>query len=189
MFMPVKEASSSSLFQTDVRRRTNLSTATNALRSAAVEAQNDSLGLSSEERLAEMEDELNRIVDRDVETLVEGMEEILELSSVGAVDKLRALQDSLAIELRTETLVRSCTSLMALSHSMKMLWLLGDEANGRKIQDAQTSSLNSEIVQLKSRAAQLIEELKLNPSVETTCDHEMNLDPSPPSSSSADQPN
>ena len=70
--MPVKEASSSSLFQTDVRRRTNLSTATNALRSAAVEAQNDSLGLSSEERLAEMEDELNRIVDRDVETLVEG---------------------------------------------------------------------------------------------------------------------
>jgi len=82
MFVPEKDAGSSSLFQTDVRRRTNLSTATNALRSAAVEAQNDSLGLSSEERLAEIEDEMNRIVDRDVETLVEGMEEIVDLSSV-----------------------------------------------------------------------------------------------------------
>ncbi|KAA1083716.1 hypothetical protein PGT21_004994 [Puccinia graminis f. sp. tritici] len=190
MFVPEKEASNSSLFQTDVRRRTNLSTATNALRSAAVEAQNDSLGLSSEERLSEMEDELNRIVDRDVETLVEGMEEIIDLSSVGSVDKLRALQDSLAIELRTETLVRSCTSLMALSHSMKMLWLLGDEANGRRIQDARIRSLNAEIVKLKSRAAQLIEELKVSPSAESSSDHQMNLDPSPPSSSSdAQRPN
>ncbi|OAV94531.1 hypothetical protein PTTG_05749 [Puccinia triticina 1-1 BBBD Race 1] len=184
MFVPEKESTNSSLFQTDVRRRTNLSTATNALRSAAVEAQNDSLGLSSEERLAEMEDELNRIVDRDVETLVEGMEEIIDLSSVGSVDKLRALQDSLAIELRTETLVRSCTSLMALSHSMKMLWLLGDEANRRRIQDARTSPLNSEISKLKSRAAQLIEELKVGPPADSS-DHEMNLDPSPPSPSNA----
>jgi hypothetical protein len=82
MFVPEKEAASGSLFQTDVRRRTNLSTATNALRSAAAETHDDFLGSSSEKRLAEMEDELNRIVDRDVETLVEGMEEIIDLSSV-----------------------------------------------------------------------------------------------------------
>lgn len=158
---------------------------TNALRSAAVEAQNDSLGLSSEERLAGIEDELNRIVDRDVETLVEGMEEIIDLSAVGSIDKLRALQDSLAIELRTETLIRSCTSLMALSHSMKMLWLLGDEANGRRIQDARVKALSSEIDTLKSRAATLIEELKVKTKPGSS-DHKMNLDPSPPSSSNID---
>lgn len=184
MLIPEKDAgASSSLFQTDVRRRTKLSTATNALRSAAVEARNDSLGLSSEERLAEMEDELNRIVDRDVETLVEGMEEIIDLSSCGSVDKLRALQDSMAIELRTETLIRSCTSLMALSHSMKMLWLLGDEENGRRILSARTESLNSEIDTLKARATKLIEELKVAPSTKST-DQPMNLDPPLSSSSS-----
>ncbi|KNZ52568.1 uncharacterized protein VP01_3519g2 [Puccinia sorghi] len=189
MFVPEKDAGSSSLFQTDVRRRTNLSTATNALRSAAVEAQNDSLGLSSEERLAEVEDEMNRIVDRDVETLVEGMEEIVDLSSVKSVDKLRALQDSLAIELRTETLVRSCTSLMALSHSMKMLWLMGDEAHGRRIQEARISSLNSEIAQLKSRAAELIEELKVSSSADSSSNHAMNLDPTPPTAINVEPPN
>ncbi|MBW0497358.1 hypothetical protein O181_037073 [Austropuccinia psidii MF-1] len=163
MLIPEKDntSSSSSLFQTDVRRRTKLSTATNALRSAAVEAQTDSLGVSSDECLREMEDEANRIIDRDIETLVEGMEEIVDLSMVKSIDKLRALQDSLALELRTETLVRSCTSLMVLSHSMKMMWLLGDEAHGRLVRDRRLKALGAEIEILKSRAKDLMEDLKV----------------------------
>jgi hypothetical protein len=79
---------------------------------------------------------------------------------------------------------------MALSHSMKMLWLLGDEANGRRIQESQISSLNSEIAQLKARAAQLIEELKMgNSTSPDPSDHEMNLDPTPPSSNNAEPSN
>lgn len=68
-------------FQTDVRRRTNLSTTTNALRSMA-EGPNEGMSMSSQDFLKTVEDEMNRIVDRDVETLVEGMEEIVDLSMV-----------------------------------------------------------------------------------------------------------
>lgn len=38
--------------------------------------------MSSQDFLKTVEDEMNRIVDRDVETLVEGMEEIVDLSMV-----------------------------------------------------------------------------------------------------------
>ncbi|KAI8447097.1 hypothetical protein BY996DRAFT_7743276 [Phakopsora pachyrhizi] len=147
-------------FQTDVRRRTNLLTARNALQSAA-EAPNEILELSSAEYLRHTEDEINRIIDRDVETLVEGMEEIIDLSVVKSVDKLRSLQDSLAIELRTETLIRSCTSLMSLSHSMKMMWLLGDESHSGKVQELRFRELDEEINRLKLKATSLIEQLKI----------------------------
>ncbi|KAG0149313.1 hypothetical protein CROQUDRAFT_342308 [Cronartium quercuum f. sp. fusiforme G11] len=161
MSIPEKEASG---FQTDVRRRTNLSTTTNALRSMA-EGPNEGMSMSSHDFLRSVEDEMNRIVDRDVETLVEGMEEIIDLSVVGAPDKLRSLQDSLAIELRAETLVRSCTSLLSLSHSMKMMWLLGDEAHFRKIRDEKVLELTREIKSLKAEVADLMESLKSDANV------------------------
>ncbi|KAH9807744.1 hypothetical protein DFH28DRAFT_1001986 [Melampsora americana] len=156
MSIPEKELSG---FQTDVRRRTNLSTTTNALKSTA-EGPNEGMSMSSHDFLRTVEDEMNRIVDRDVETLVEGMEEIIDLSMVGPVDKLRSLQDSLAIELRSETLVRSCTSLLSLSHSMKMMWLLGDEAHSRNIRDRKVLELTNEIEDIKAEVAGLMNMMK-----------------------------
>lgn len=73
-------------FQTDVRRRTALSTSSNALRplGAAPPSDADDLGSSttSDEYLRGVEEEVNRGIDREVETLIEGMEEILSLASV-----------------------------------------------------------------------------------------------------------
>lgn len=82
MSIPEKELSG---FQTDVRRRTNLSTTTNALKSTA-EGPNEGMSMSSHDFLRTVEDEMNRIVDRDVETLVEGMEEIIDLTMVSHFD-------------------------------------------------------------------------------------------------------
>lgn len=100
---------------------------------------------------------------------------------VGSIDKLRSLQDSLAIELRTETLVRSCTSLLSLSHSMKMMWLLGDEVHLRKIRDQKVTGLTREIEDLKAQASDLMEVLRSDgnlfsvpPPVEVKTDEPMN---------------
>lgn len=84
--LPDASSSGGGAFQTDVRRRTALSTSANALRplgaAASASDTDEGAGVTSDEYLRAVEEEVNRSIDRDVETLVDGMGEIVALASV-----------------------------------------------------------------------------------------------------------
>lgn len=69
--------------QTDVRRRTVLPSTLNNLRNTAASG----LDLTSDEYLDKQEEELNRVVDQNVEQLVEGMKDLVALARVSPTSR------------------------------------------------------------------------------------------------------
>ncbi|KAJ3503380.1 hypothetical protein NMY22_g18268 [Coprinellus aureogranulatus] len=100
---------------TDVSRPSALPTA-NLTR--AVSQHNDQ---NSAEYLDSVEEEWNKKVDAEVEVLVDGMVDLVNLASIGNKDKFIVAQEAFQAQSRAESMVRAAHSLLSIVHSMKLL--------------------------------------------------------------------
>jgi len=149
-------------FQTDALRPAALPTASlKPLRTAtgtSVEEQSHTIDQSSEAYLDAVYEDWNKKVDVEVETLVDGMAELVNIANIGNKDKHRIAQEAFEAQCRTESMVsegwmdskqsillcprssiirvidpslhsqvRAATSLLSITHSLKLLFLLSDE--------------------------------------------------------------
>ncbi|PVF93591.1 hypothetical protein CPB86DRAFT_789916 [Serendipita vermifera] len=55
------------------------------------------------------------------------MADLVNIASVGNKDKFRIAQEAFETQCRTESMVRAATSLLSITHSLKLLLLLSDE--------------------------------------------------------------
>lgn len=113
-------AGSSQSFQTDARFRTALPTA--SLKSSITVPQVD-----SETFLQNHEEEWNRLVDVEVEGLAEGMADLVGIASIEDKDRFQIAQEAFQAECRAESMVLAANSLLSITHSLKLMFLLGDE--------------------------------------------------------------
>ncbi|PPQ71193.1 hypothetical protein CVT24_010011 [Panaeolus cyanescens] len=143
--------------QTDVSRPSALPTA-NLLQHRIAAAQ-PALDQNSAEYLDSIEEEWNKKVDLEVETLVDGMVDLVGLASIGDKDKFRVAQESFQAESRAESMIRAANSLLSITHSMKLLLLLSDEAQIAHRRDAELKAVQEEREDIKKKVAVLLDEL------------------------------
>jgi hypothetical protein len=91
--------------QTDVSRPSALPTANFLQRGTASQSLVDQ---NSAEYLDTIEEEWNKKVDLEVETLLDGMVDLVGLASIGDKDKFRIAQESFQAQTRAESMVCSC---------------------------------------------------------------------------------
>jgi len=142
--------------QTDVSRPSALPTGRlrpTASQAAVLVEQN------STEYLDAVEEEWNKKVDAEVETLVDGMCDIVGLASIGDKDKFRIAQESFQAECRAESMVRAAHSLLSITHSMKLLLLLSDEAQIATQRDRAIDEAGKDADESKKKVAELLDEL------------------------------
>ncbi|KAF4588091.1 hypothetical protein EYR38_010056 [Pleurotus pulmonarius] len=144
--------------QTDVSRPSALPTANLLQRQRNIAAQ-ASLDQNSDEYLDTIEEEWNKKIDTEVETLVDGMVDLVGLASIGEKDKFKVAQESFQAESRAESMVRAANSLLAVTHSMKLLLLVSDEAQIAHRRDAELRDLQEEAKDTKANIAKLLDEL------------------------------
>ncbi|KAI3600972.1 mediator of rna polymerase ii transcription subunit 22-like [Moniliophthora roreri] len=145
--------------QTDVSRPSALPTAS-LLQRGIPQAQVDQ---NSAEYLDAIEEEWNKKVDLEVETLVDGMVDLVGLASIGDKDKFRIAQESFQAQLRAESMVRAANSLLSITHSMKLLLLLSDEAQIANRRDTELNQVYQERDEAKAKVAALLDELLRRP--------------------------
>ncbi|TFK74143.1 hypothetical protein BDN72DRAFT_833862 [Pluteus cervinus] len=148
--------------QTDVSRPSALPTASLLQRSAAQNV----VDQNSAEYLDSIEEEWNKKVDVEVETLVDGMVDLVNLASIGDKDKFRIAQESFQAQSRAESMVRAASTLLSITHSMKLLLLLSDEAQITHRRDAELKHVQEEKDLAKRKVVELLDEL-LKPSNES----------------------
>ncbi|KAF8340358.1 uncharacterized protein EI90DRAFT_2906513 [Cantharellus anzutake] len=110
---------------TDVSRRAPLDTG--RLRSARPPTQAAEEERNSEEYLTQMEEDWNKRVDTEIDTLVSDMVTLAEIASIEDKDRLRASQEAFQTICRAESMVSAASSLLSITHSLKLLFLLADE--------------------------------------------------------------
>ncbi|KAL5485894.1 hypothetical protein ACEPAI_6937 [Sanghuangporus weigelae] len=142
--------------QTDVSRPSALPSA--RLRPSASQSQSI-VDQNSDEYLDLIEEEWNKKIDVEVETLVDGMVDIVNLASIGDKDKFRIAQESFIAQCRAESMVRAAQSLLSITHSMKLLLLLSDESQISQQRDRALSEARSDAKEAKKRVAELLNEL------------------------------
>ncbi|KAF8556210.1 hypothetical protein OG21DRAFT_1409588 [Imleria badia] len=145
--------------QTDVSRPSALPTATLHQRSAA----NALVDQNSDEYLDNIEEEWNKKLDAEVEVLVDGMVDIVSLASIGDKDKFRIAQESFQAESRAESMVRAANSLLSITHSLKLLLLLSDEAQIAHRRDVELRHVQQEKTEAQQKVAALLDELFKRP--------------------------
>ncbi|KAJ3548219.1 hypothetical protein NMY22_g1342 [Coprinellus aureogranulatus] len=131
---------------TDVSRPSALPTANLA---RAVSQHNDQ---NSAEYLDSVEEEWNKKVDAEVEVLVDGMVDLVNLASIGNKDKFIVAQEAFQAQSRAESMVRAAHSLLSIVHSMKLLLLLSDEAQLTHRRDAELKAIQEEKAATKARS-------------------------------------
>jgi mediator of RNA polymerase II transcription subunit 22 len=94
--------------QTDVSRPSALPTANLLQRGTASQSLVDQ---NSAEYLDTIEEEWNKKVDLEVETLLDGMVDLVGLASIGDKDKFRIAQESFQAQTRAESMVCASTVL------------------------------------------------------------------------------
>ncbi|EIW84092.1 hypothetical protein CONPUDRAFT_49892 [Coniophora puteana RWD-64-598 SS2] len=146
--------------QTDVSRPSALPTAKLLQRSAFSQALVDQ---KSDEYLDNVEEEWNKKVDTEIETLVDGMVDIVSLASIGDKDKFRVAQESFQTECRAESMVRAAHSLLSITHSLKLLLLLSDETQIAHRRDAELKHVQHEKTEAREKVAVLLDELLKRP--------------------------
>ncbi|KAF9048504.1 hypothetical protein BJ165DRAFT_1402413 [Panaeolus papilionaceus] len=144
--------------QTDVSRPSALPTA-NLLHHRTAAAAQPALDQNSAQYLDAIEEEWNKKVDMEVETLVDGMVDLVGLASIGDKDKFRVAQESFQAESRAESMIRAANSLLSITHSMKLLLLLSDEAQIAHRRDAELKAVQEERDDIKKQVALLLDEL------------------------------
>ncbi|KZT57675.1 hypothetical protein CALCODRAFT_483001 [Calocera cornea HHB12733] len=110
--------------------------------------------LNSAEYLDAVEEEWNKRVDAEVETLVGGMQDLVELATVGDKDKHRIYEDAFETELRAENMVRAAHSLLSIVHSLKLMILLSDEGQVVERRQKELTQIVKETEAAKERAAE-----------------------------------
>lgn len=145
--------------QTDVSRPSALPTAKLLQRPTFNQALVDQ---NSDEYLDAIEEEWNKKLDAEVEVLVDGMVDIVSLASIGDKDKFRIAQESFQAESRAESMVRAANSLLSITHSLKLLLLLSDEAQIAHRRDAELKHVQQEKNEARQKVAELLDRL-MNP--------------------------
>lgn len=143
--------------QTDVSRPSALPTARLRAKPAAAMAAN--MEQDSEVYLDAIEEEWNKKVDVEVEVLVDGMVDLVSLASIGDKDKFKISQEAFQAQYRAESMVRAAQSLLSVTHSLKLLLLLSDEAQIANRRDAELVSVRSEMGAARARVASLLDDL------------------------------
>ncbi|GJJ08295.1 hypothetical protein Clacol_002506 [Clathrus columnatus] len=141
-------------FQTDASRPFALPTANIGVRSYEPAPQ-----VSSEEYLENVEEEWNRKVDAEVETLVDGMIDLVSIASIENKDKFQIALESFQAQCRTESMVRAASSLMSITYSLKLMLLLSDEAQVVQQQNEEIRSASTESNQYKEQVIHLLDDL------------------------------
>ncbi|KAJ8072894.1 hypothetical protein AAF712_005068 [Marasmius tenuissimus] len=145
--------------QTDVSRPSALPTATLLQRGIpAAQVEQDSSAY-----LDGIEEEWNKRVDAEVETLVDGMVDLVGLASIEDKDKFKIAQESFQAQLRADSMVRAANSLLSITHSLKLLLLLSDEAQIANRRDAELKVVQKERDESKQKVAALLDELLRRP--------------------------
>ncbi|KAI5990132.1 hypothetical protein EDD15DRAFT_1182049 [Pisolithus albus] len=143
--------------QTDVSRPSALPTAKLLHRPALDQALVDQ---NSEEYLNAIEEEWNKRLDAEVEILVDGMVDIVSLASIGDKDKRpgesHTAHFTVSARLNRRQ-VRAANSLLSITHSLKLLLLLSDEAQIARWGDEEIKEVQHE----KSEAQQKVVACKL----------------------------
>ncbi|KAF8896112.1 hypothetical protein BD779DRAFT_1494039 [Infundibulicybe gibba] len=114
---------------------------------------------NSSDYLDNVEEEWNKKVDTEVEVLVDGMVDLVSLASIGDKDKFRIAQESFQAQSRAESMVRAANSLLSITHSMKLLLLLSDEAQIAHHRDAELERVQTERDDAQEKVVQLLDEL------------------------------
>ncbi|KAJ6581079.1 hypothetical protein B0H19DRAFT_1113540 [Mycena capillaripes] len=146
--------------QTDVSRPSALPTANFLQRGTASQSVVDQ---NSAEYLDAIEEEWNKKVDLEVETLLDGMVDLVGLASIGDKDKFRIAQESFQAQTRAESMVRAANSLLSITHSMKLLLLLSDEAQIAHRRDTELKTVQEEKEDARAQVAALLDELIRRP--------------------------
>ncbi|TFK40183.1 hypothetical protein BDQ12DRAFT_680479 [Crucibulum laeve] len=146
--------------QTDVSRPSALPTANLLQRGAGSKALVDQ---NSAEYLDAIEEEWNKKVDMEIETLVDGMVDLVSLASIGDKDKFRVAQESFQAESRAESMVRAANSLLSITHSMKLLLLLSDEAQIAHRRDTELKIIQQEKSQTRKEVVAILDDLLRRP--------------------------
>lgn len=141
--------------QTDVSRPSALPTAKLSRGNVA----QSSVDQSSAEYLDTIEEEWNKRVDMEVETLVDGMVDLVSIASIGDKDKFRIAQESFQAQSRAESMVRAANSLLSITHSMKLLLLLSDEAQMAHRRDAELKIVQEEKDDARQKVSKLLDEI------------------------------
>ncbi|KAL4247988.1 Mediator complex subunit 22 family protein [Abortiporus biennis] len=147
--------------QSDVSRPSALPTASLLPQSRTFSSsQNQSiLEQNSSEYLESIEEEWNKKVDVEIETLVDGMVDIVSLASIGDKDKFRIAQEAFQARCRAESMIRASQSLLSIIHSMKLLLLLSDESQIANRRDQELRFVHSDKENIKAKVAELLDEL------------------------------
>ncbi|KAJ6605801.1 hypothetical protein B0H10DRAFT_2004284 [Mycena sp. CBHHK59/15] len=140
--------------QTDVSRPSALPTANFLQRGTASQTLVDQ---NSAEYLDTIEEEWNKKVDLEVETLLDGMVDLVGLASIGHKDKFRIAQESFQAQSRAESMVRAANSLLSITHSMKLLLLLSDEAQIAHRRDTELKNVQEERDEARAQVAALLD--------------------------------
>ncbi|TEB25153.1 hypothetical protein FA13DRAFT_1817547 [Coprinellus micaceus] len=142
---------------TDVSRPAALPTAN--LRHTT--SQHPALDLTSAEYLDSIEEEWNKKVDAEVETLVDGMVDLVNLASIASKDKFIVAQESFQAQSRAESMVRAASSLplrrplpQAASSSSPTS---PSSRTGKR--DAELKLIQEEKAATKAQVAKLLDEL------------------------------
>uniref|UniRef100_A0A8H7Y0B2 Plasmid pRiA4b Orf3-like domain-containing protein n=1 Tax=Psilocybe cubensis TaxID=181762 RepID=A0A8H7Y0B2_PSICU len=150
--------------QTDVSRPSALPTANLSQRGGVPPALVEQ---NSVEYLDAIEEEWNKKVDAEVDILVDGMVDLVGIASIGDKDKFRIAQESFQTESRAESMIRAANSLLSITHSMKLLLLLSDEAQIAHRRDAEMKVVQEERDEAKKQVEQILNELLKKPSGST----------------------
>ncbi|CCM03089.1 uncharacterized protein FIBRA_05209 [Fibroporia radiculosa] len=151
--------------QTDVSRPSALPTAKLLQRSTI-----PLVDQNSNEYLDAIEEEWNKKVDVEIDTLVEGMVDLVGIASISDKDKFRIAQESYQAECRAESMIRAAHSLLSIIHSMKLLLLLSDESQIANRRDMEMRHVQTEKEDLQQRVSALLNDLLHPPKSDTSMD-------------------
>ncbi|KAI0034209.1 hypothetical protein K488DRAFT_45911 [Vararia minispora EC-137] len=140
--------------QTDVSRPAALPTANLGLRTTQ-----HKVGEGSNEYLDKIEAEWNAKVDVEIQTLADGMVDLVNLASIKDKDKVRVAQEAFQAQFRAESMVRAANSLLSIIHSMKLLLLLSDQAQIVSRRDAELLETEKDKDEIKKKVAEVLNDL------------------------------
>lgn len=112
---------------------------------------------SSKEHLDQLEENVNKSIDTEVDTLLRSYKELVSLATIADKDKFRVAQEAFQAEARADTMVRSVQSLSLLSESLKLSLLLSKSPDPALDDEALDLIKSTELEKLK--CAHLLETL------------------------------
>ncbi|KAG8953221.1 hypothetical protein FRC04_002631 [Tulasnella sp. 424] len=117
------------------------------------------LDINSEAYLSQLEEQWNLKIDEQVQILVNNMVDLVDIAKIGNKDQFRVSQEAFQAELKAESMVHAASSLLSLTHSLKLMLLLSDEREIAQRREEEVKALRQEIDEAKTRAVELWKEL------------------------------